>query len=85
MADVELIESLKSHIASDLLENSIEFDSNTNLFDSKIIDSFKILVLVVYIEEEFGLSLGADDLTEENFQTLSALAALIERKKGLAG
>ena len=85
MADAELIESLKSHIASDLLENSIEFDSNTNLFDSKIIDSFKILVLVVYIEEEFGLSLGADDLTEENFQTLSALAALIERKKGLAG
>ena len=38
MADVELIESLKSHIASDLLENSIEFDSNTNLFDSKIFE-----------------------------------------------
>lgn len=82
MADAELIQSLKSHIASDLLEDEIEFDENTNLFDSKIIDSFKILVLVVFIEEEFGLSLGADDLTEENFQTLSALATLIERKKG---
>lgn len=84
MADAELIESLKSHITNDLLEDSIEFDSKTNLFDSKIIDSFKILVLVLYIEEEFGLSLGADDLTEENFQTLTALAALIQSKKNSA-
>ena len=81
MTDTQIIDDLKTHIVSDLPDPSIAIEPDTNLFDSKIVDSLKILGLVVFVEERYGLSLNADDLTEENFQSLGALATLIGRKQ----
>ncbi|MFM1874533.1 MAG: Phosphopantetheine attachment site [Bacteroidota bacterium] len=38
------------------------------------IDSMTVVELVMYIEEEFGIEIPADQLTQNNLSSLSALA-----------
>lgn len=38
------------------------------------------LELVLFIEEELGVELDDDDLERENFETINALSALVERR-----
>lgn len=55
----------------------MEADLSTNLFDSKLLDSAAIVDLVLFLEESFGLRLGDEDLSEDNFASLEALAAFV--------
>jgi acyl carrier protein len=36
--------------------------------------------LVLFVEREFRISVGSEDLRTENFQTINAIALLVERK-----
>jgi acyl carrier protein len=55
------------------------FTAETALFDQNIIDSFEIINLIGAIETRYGIALDADDLTVQNFNTLTSIAALIGR------
>ena len=50
---------------------------DTELVASGRVDSLAILDLVVFVEERFGVSLTADDLTPQNLATVSALASVV--------
>ena len=49
---------------------------DTELVESGRIDSLAILDLVVFVEERFGVSLTADELTPKNLASVSSLASL---------
>ena len=60
-----------------------EIADQTAIFDAGIgLDSMAAVALLEGLEERFAVCLGSEDLTMENFQTISAVAALICRKKG---
>jgi len=46
------------------------------------VDSMGLLTLVSFVEEEFGIEIRDDELVPENFETIEAVARLIERKRG---
>lgn len=50
---------------------------DTELVESGRIDSLAILDLVVFVEERFGVSLTADELTPKNLASVSSLASLV--------
>jgi acyl carrier protein len=50
------------------------------LVEDGIIDSMGILTMLTFLEERFGISVDGDELTPENFQSIQAIAALVERK-----
>jgi len=47
-----------------------------------IVDSVRTLELIMFIEETFGFSVDNDDAVPENFDTVNAIVAYIERKRG---
>jgi acyl carrier protein len=51
------------------------------LLQSGIIDSLGVLDVVTFIEEEFKVTVDDQDLTPENFQSISQIAAFVETKK----
>ena len=57
-----------------------EIDPDTDLLDSKILDSFNVVEVAGFVQERFELELDGDDLVRENFATLSALLALIDSR-----
>lgn len=59
-----------------------EIDESMNLIESGLLDSFDIMTLIAAVGEEFGVEVGGDDLTPENFETVAAIAALVKRLKG---
>lgn len=51
-----------------------------NLLESGIIDSLGILDLVSFLEQEFGIMVGDDELIPENFESVDRLSSFVERK-----
>jgi acyl carrier protein len=53
-----------------------------DLLANGIIDSHGLMELVGFIEQRYGITVADDDLLPENFQSLSHIAAFVERKRG---
>lgn len=46
-----------------------------------VLDSLAVVGLIGFIEPEFSIELNASDLTDENFETITAVSQLVERLK----
>ena len=57
-------------------------DDDVNLFKGGYVNSLFALQMVSYLEKTFSIKLGRKDISEKNFQTVNAIAALVERLKG---
>lgn len=57
----------------------IDFEGQTRLIDDGILDSLNIVMLVGELNDAFHISIGADDLTPENFNSLQAIYSLVQR------
>lgn len=54
---------------------------DTDLFAGGFVDSLFALEIVIYLENTFGLRIKNSEIREENFKTIHAMAALVERLK----
>lgn len=61
------------------LHPEVDFETETGLIDSKILDSFDIVTIVAEIDSEFDVQISAEELTPENFNSAKALWALVEK------
>ncbi len=57
----------------------VDFATTGGLIDDGILDSLDIVSLVAQIDEEFGVTLPAEEIVPENFNSAEALWALITR------
>ena len=53
----------------------------TDMIEGGYIDSFELMSLVVRINETFSVEVGINELTPENFNSVDAISAMIERLK----
>ena len=71
----ELLEILKS------LKPGVDFEGNKTQVDSQVIDSLDIITFISEITENFDVDIPYDEITPENFNSVEAMWALIERLK----
>ena len=77
---MEVEQKLKHFIAAELMyAEDDDLSSDEPLLGSGIVDSLGIIRLVSYIEEEFGVVVPEEELVPDHFQTVSRLAAFVER------
>jgi acyl carrier protein len=55
-----------------------------DIFALGLVNSLFAMQLVSFVEKEFGITVESEDLEIENFSTINAIAALVERKTGAA-
>lgn len=60
----------------------IDFEHETALIDDGILESLDIVTIVAEIVDEFGVELNVDDLLPENFNSVQAMMALIDSRRG---
>jgi acyl carrier protein len=53
-----------------------------DLLSTGIVDSHGVMQLVAFLRERYGVTVGDDQLTPENFQTIAAIDAFVRRAKG---
>ncbi len=56
---------------------------DADLFETGILDSLTFVDLVLYLEQEFGLKIGAEELELENFRSVEKIAAFAAARAGL--
>lgn len=68
-----LIEILNS------LHDDVDFETETSLVDNGVLDSLDIVTLITEINDEFDVSIPAEEIIPENFNSAKAIMALINR------
>ena len=59
-----------------------EIDPSENLLSKGIVDSHGVMELVGFLEERYSISVADEDLSPENFESVSSIAGFVERKNG---
>ena len=60
------------------IRDDVDFDVETALIDDGILDSFDIIAIVSDFNDEFDVSITADELEPENFNSVDAMIELIK-------
>lgn len=61
------------------IKPGVAVDENTRLLDDKVLDSLAIVSLVGELSDEFDVDITARDIIPDNFATVKAISAMIER------
>lgn len=57
----------------------VDYETEDNLIDGKVYDSFSIITLISNISDEFDIELGPEHLIPENFNSAQAIWEMIQR------
>ncbi len=63
-------------------EGSSLFSDDANLTENGILDSFALLHLATFLENEFGVQLEQQDLESGCLSSLSSIVSLVAEKRG---
>lgn len=55
------------------------------LIERGLLDSLSILKTVTWCEEQFGITIPDDDVLPDHFESIRAIAALVERRRAAQG
>lgn len=84
MSETETREKIRTMILENFLGGGAAdtLKDDISLERSHIVDSVKTLELIMFLEETFGVTVDNDDAVPENFDTVNAIVAYVERKLG---
>lgn len=78
----ETIQILSKHIAENILKQpKRQISPDELLLSSGLIDSFHLVDLALYVEDNFNVRIDDSELNAQTFDTLAQLADLIEARK----
>jgi acyl carrier protein len=77
-----MIETLAQYITTKILKQPHRKLTETEpLISSGLIDSFSLVDLGLFVEDQFGVRLDDTELNAQTFDTLAQLAALIQQRQ----
>jgi D-alanine--poly(phosphoribitol) ligase subunit 2 len=59
----------------------IDYQNETALIDDGLLDSFNVIAIVTELNNRFGIRISISDLEPENFNSMQAIHALVERHR----
>jgi acyl carrier protein len=74
-------EEVRSYILQAVYTDKDKIQDGSLIFKEGFFDSMGFIKLITFIEEEFGIQISDEDLTEENFESIIAITSYILRKK----
>lgn len=66
-----------------LLGSDSGFDNTESLLETGIIDSTGIMHVVAFLEDHFGIIVEDEDMVADNLESVTRIAAYVERKRAL--
>jgi len=67
-----------AEVMEKVAEGSGTFQGDS-LFEAGMLDSLKVVDLVIALEEEFRMEISAECVTQDNFKTKKAITALVKK------
>ncbi|WP_185829312.1 acyl carrier protein [Sphingomonas ginkgonis] len=76
--------SLKDFLASELGISESEVDNDTLLFSTGVVDSFALVAMMTFIENETGYLIPPTDITLDNFDSIDRILAYLRNASAIA-
>lgn len=74
-------EKVKNYVLQAVYADKDKIKDDTLIFKEGYFDSMGFMVLISFLEEEFGIKTNDADLLEENFESVNAISEFVTRKK----
>ena len=73
-------------VVRDFLRNELGRDASAigrdqSLLESGTLDSVSVMQLVAFLETTYGITVPDEDMTPDNFDTIAAITAFVERRQ----
>ncbi len=59
-----------------------DLTDDEDIFEAGLVNSLFAMQLVLFVEQEFAIQVGNDDLERDNFRSVNSIAGLVERHAG---
>jgi len=59
----------------------VDIDEDEDIFQSRLVNSLFAMQLVLFVEKEFKIKAGNEDLDLKNFSSINAIADFVTRKQ----
>ena len=80
--DETIYSDLSQYIVIEILKQSIrEIAADEALISSGLIDSFNLVDLALYVEDNYSVHIDDTELNADTFDTLNQLVSLIQERK----
>jgi len=79
--DTIIKEKVKNYVLQAVYADKEKIQDDSLIFKEGYFDSMGFMVLISFIEEEFGIKTSDTDLLEENFESINAISGFVIRKK----
>jgi acyl carrier protein len=78
----DVIQRIRSYIDDNFLymRPDAVLGDDDSLLGTGIIDSMGVMELIVFVESEFGLTVGDAEVTKDNFDSVATIARFVESK-----
>ena len=75
-------ETVRNHISKNILfsNNGYPYPDDASFLEEGIIDSMNVMELITFVEENFGVEVADEEITPDNFDSVSKIAAYVRRK-----
>ena len=81
---MEIENKIKEYIAKNLLfsNDGYSYPDDASFLEEGIVDSQGVMELVMFVEDEFKVTVDDEDITPDNFDSVSLLTAYVKHKSG---
>ncbi|MDF1561341.1 MAG: acyl carrier protein [Bacteroidales bacterium] len=73
-------EKIRIYIVQSSHADADKIKDESLIFKEGFFDSMGFIMLITFLEEEFGIKTVDSDLIEENFESINAISEFIQRK-----
>ncbi len=73
-------EAVRTYIKENTFKEANKIEDSTLIFQEGFFDSMGFVMLIDFLEEHFQVKTSDEDLVEENFESIDAITAYINRK-----
>ena len=73
-------QKVNQYVLQETFAEKVKIKNDSLIFKEGYFDSMGFIRLITFIEDEFGIKISDEDLTEENFESIKAITSYILRK-----
>lgn len=75
-----ILEQIRSYVLQSAYAAQEDINDDTQIFSEGYFDSMGFVMLISFLDEEFGVEVMDSELIEENFESINAIYNFILRK-----
>jgi acyl carrier protein len=78
--DSQIKDEIRNYLMEASLSNAEKIMDDTLIFDSGILDSMGLLFLIEFLNEQYQITVGDEELLPKNFESINNITDFIQQK-----